>query len=107
MTSLNERNAEEIEWENIKELLVEGFIKRKEKTEKHSFDDALFVKRGAIFNRGRGQARGGRGNNSRRGSYGAVVNRSHRVQFKSNSIMMIREMQRGPNASSAINLVTL
>ena len=66
MTILNERNAEEIEWE----LLVEEFIKRKEKTEKHSFDDALFVKRGAIFNKGRGQACGGRGNNSPRGSYG-------------------------------------
>ena len=70
MTSLNARNAEEIEWEDIKGLLVEDFIKRKEKKENHSFDDALFMKRGAFCNRGGGQARGGRGYNSRRGSYG-------------------------------------
>ena len=80
MTSLNARNAEEIEWEDIKGLLVEEFIKRKEKKEKHSFDDALFVKRGAAFNRGRGQARGGRGNNSRRGSYGGKRFSSGAVQ---------------------------
>ena len=48
MTSLNARNAEEIEWEDIKGLLVEEFIKRKEKKEKHSFDDALCIKRGGI-----------------------------------------------------------
>ena len=68
LTSLNARNADDLDWENDKGLLIEEYMKRAEKNEKEkSADNALFVNRGRNFNRGRHQARGGsRGANSAR-----------------------------------------
>ena len=69
LTSLNARNADDLDWENVKGLLIEEYMKRKEKSEKEeSADNALFANRGRNFNRGRHQARGGsRGASSGRG----------------------------------------
>ena len=69
LTSLNARNADDLDWENVKGLLIEEYMKRKEKNEKEeSADNALFANRGRNFNRGRHQARGGsRGASSGRG----------------------------------------
>ena len=60
LTSLNARNADDLDWENVKGLLIEEYMKRAEKNEKEeSTDNALFLSRGRNFNRGRHQARGG------------------------------------------------
>ena len=72
ITSLNARSADKFTWEDVKGLLVEEFIKRKEKKEKKEkqlSDDAMFAKRGAFSNVGRVNSRAGRGNSSFRGSY--------------------------------------
>ena len=51
LTSLNARNADDLDWENVKGLLIEAYMKRKEKNEKEeSGDNALFVNRGRNFN---------------------------------------------------------
>ena len=53
ISSLNARKAEELDWESIKPLLTEEYLKRKEKYEKPSSsstlrsDDALFMKKGS------------------------------------------------------------
>ena len=60
LTSLNARNADDLDWENVKGLLIEEFLKRAEKSEKQEADNALYVKRES-FDRGRYQARGGTG----------------------------------------------
>ena len=70
ITSLNARNADELNWDDVEGLLVEEFTKRKEKTEKQLSDGALFIKKGAVYV-GRGQSREGRGYNSFRGSQGS------------------------------------
>ena len=60
LTSLNARNADDLDWENVKGLLIEEYMKRKEKNEKEeSADNVLFANRGRNFDRGRHQARGG------------------------------------------------
>ena len=60
LSSLNARNADDLDWENVKGLLIEEYMKRKENNEKEeSADNALFANRGRNFNRGRHQARGG------------------------------------------------
>jgi len=43
ITSLNARSADKLTWKDVKGLLVQQFIKRKEKKEKQLSDDALFV----------------------------------------------------------------
>ena len=60
LTSLNARNADDLDWENVKGLLIEEFLKRAEKSEKQEADNAIYVKRES-FDRGRYQARGGTG----------------------------------------------
>ena len=67
LTSLNARNADDLDWENVKGLLIEEFLKRAEKSEKQEADNALYVRRGGSLDRGRYQARGGtaRGRGSR------------------------------------------
>ena len=51
LTSLNARNADDLDWENVKGLLIEEYMKRKEKIEKEeSADNALFANRGRNFN---------------------------------------------------------
>jgi len=42
-TTLNARSADKLTWKDVKGLLVQQFIKRKEKKEKQLSDDALFV----------------------------------------------------------------
>ena len=67
MTSLNARNAKDLGWENIKGLLIEEYMKRKEKNEKQKPDDALFTRKGPSV-RGRSHTRGSHFGNSRTGS---------------------------------------
>ena len=51
LTSLNARNADDLDWENVKGLLIEEYMKRAEKNEnKKATDNALFVNRGRNFN---------------------------------------------------------
>ena len=56
LTSLNARDAQELEWDNIKGLLIEEFMKRKEKND-GSKDNAMYTKRPttSTFSRGRGR----------------------------------------------------
>ena len=61
LTSLNARDAEDLDWENIKGLPIEEYMKRKEKNEKQKSDNALFTRKGP-------SARGGHFGNSRTGS---------------------------------------
>ena len=49
LTSLNAQNAEDLDWENIKGLLIEEYMKRKEKNEKQKPDDALFTRKGLRY----------------------------------------------------------
>ena len=67
LTSLNARNAEDLDWENIKGVLMEEYMKLKEKNEKQKPDDALFTRKGPNV-RGRNHTRGGYFGNSRTGS---------------------------------------
>ena len=59
LTSLNARDAQNMDWDNIKPLLVEEFMKRKEKEQKKKDDEALFTYRQGPSSRGGGKARGG------------------------------------------------
>ena len=61
LTSLNACNAEKLDWDNIKGLLIEEYLKRKEKNDgSKSQDSALFAKKKPSFGRGRKNSRGGR-----------------------------------------------
>ena len=54
---MNARIADDLDWEKVKGLLIEDYMKRKEKNKKEeSGDNALFVNRGRNFNPGRHQA---------------------------------------------------
>ena len=56
LTSLNARNAEELDWDNIKGLLIEEYLKKKEKNNgSKTQDSALFAKKKPSFGRGRNQ----------------------------------------------------
>ena len=46
LTSLTARSADDLDWENVKGLLIEEYMKRTEKNEKQESDNALFVSRG-------------------------------------------------------------
>ena len=81
LTSLNARNADDLDWSNVKSLLVEEYMKRQEKEKQKIDDEALFTRsqdqgtRGGFdysSNRGRGRSSRGRGRSSRgngRGGY--------------------------------------
>ena len=56
----NARKAEDLDWDNVKALLMEEHMKRKEKTVKQETKNALFVKKGKQ-QQGNQQSRGGRG----------------------------------------------
>ena len=75
ISSLNAREVEDLNWENVKGLLVEEFVKRKEKNDKQTEstgrNEALFSNRGHFpgrRNAGRGNF-SGKGNFSCRGRY--------------------------------------
>ena len=68
LTSLNARNAEELDWDNTKGLLIKEYLKRKEKNDgSRSQDSAFFAKKKPSFGRGRNQEYGRRPENSRGG----------------------------------------
>ena len=52
LTSLNARGADDLDWENMKGLSIEEYMKRTEKNEKQESDNALFVSRGKSSFRG-------------------------------------------------------
>lgn len=53
--------VDDLDWENVKGLLIEEYMKWVEKDEKQESDSALFVKRGKSFHRERFQPQGGNG----------------------------------------------
>ena len=59
LTSMNARDAEQLDWDNVKGVLVEEYLNRQEKEKQKEADDALFT-RGGRGGR-RGKPRGGRG----------------------------------------------
>ena len=82
LTGLNARDVEDLDWENIKGLLTEEYMKRKEKNEKQKSDDALFTRKGPSA-RGRSHTRGGHFGNSHTGSRdckSSSYNRGHQEQ---------------------------
>ena len=70
LTSLNARNADDLDWSNVKSLLVEEYMKREEKEKRKTDDAALFTRDiGSSYSRGTGQTRNfrsGRGRNNGR-----------------------------------------
>ena len=68
LTSLNARSADDLDWENVKGLLIEEYMKRSEKNEKEESDNALFVSEGKSSYHGNFQTRGGAGH-SRSGRF--------------------------------------
>ena len=103
LTSLNARDVEQLTWDSIKPALVEEYLKKKEKIERHNTDDALFM-RGNYNDRTtqHGGNRGGgnfRSNNRNRHSDNNRPNSS----FNSNnyqSYQQPRSNNRGGGASS-------
>ena len=61
LTSLNARSADDLDWENVKGLLIEEYMKRTEKNEKQESDNALLVSRGKSSYCGSFQPCGGAG----------------------------------------------
>ena len=61
LTSLNARSADDLDWENVKGLLIEEYMKRSGKNEKEESDNALFVSEGKSSYHGNFQTRGGAG----------------------------------------------
>ena len=58
LTSMNARDAQQLDWESVKGVLVEEYLSRREKDDRKEADDALFTRgRGGR----RGKPRGGRG----------------------------------------------
>ncbi len=55
LTSLNARDAKELDWDNIKGLLIEEYMKRKDKNDNNKSDNAMYAKRSAASGRGRGR----------------------------------------------------
>ena len=65
ISSLNAQKVEDLKWESVKSLLVEEYMKQKEKrsekrTESPGQNDALFSKKSNYSFRGRNHFRGGR-----------------------------------------------
>ena len=80
LTSLNARNADDLDWENVKGLLIEEFMKRKDKSEREANENALFAKRDQQHVRQQNQngAQRGRRNFRGRGARGGQHNSSDR-----------------------------
>eukprot|EP00794_Sanderia_malayensis_P009008 gene9008-9970_t len=78
ISGLNARSIEELQWENIKGSLVEEYIKRKDRDEKHpsATDDALY----ATYGVGRNQ----RGYNGRGRARNRGIGRSYGSSFENN-----------------------
>ncbi len=62
ISSFNARSSDELDWDNINGLLIEDYMKRKEKTERQSSssNDALFMKKAFSSSRGRSNQQRGR-----------------------------------------------
>ena len=83
LTSLNARNADDLDWTSVKSLLVEEYMKRQEKEKQRLDDEALFARghdqsfrgghdqsnRGRSRSRSRTRGHGGRGRSNSRGGY--------------------------------------
>ena len=61
LKSLNARNTDDLDWENVKGLLIEESLKRAEKNKKQESDNALYARRGGSLDRGRYPSPGGTG----------------------------------------------
>ena len=59
LTGLNARDANSFQWDNIKQVLIEEYMKCKEKNEKQKNEDALFIRKGGNFQEYSGRNRGG------------------------------------------------
>jgi hypothetical protein len=71
LTSLNARNADDLDWENVKGLLIEESMKRADKSEKQESDNAFFMKRnqGSSQQQHGAEGRGGYFSGRGRGNY--------------------------------------
>ena len=65
LTNLNARKAEELEWDSIKDLLIEEYMKKKEKVENNKRDNALLANKKSTMGRGRNYDRRRYGEHSR------------------------------------------
>ena len=74
LTSLNARSGDDLDWENVKGLLIEEYMTRTEKNEKQESDNALLVSRGKSSYRGSFQPSGGAG-----GGRGRDMSRNARI----------------------------
>ena len=81
LTSLNARNAEELNWESVESLLIEEYMKRNEKSKKQEADNALFMKKGRNFS-GRSAPRGGRRGGARGGRMSSFSTHNEREKFR-------------------------
>ena len=55
LTSLNARDAQELEWDNTKGLLIEEYMKRKEKNDSNKVDNAMYTRWPMTSGQGRGK----------------------------------------------------
>ena len=58
LTGLNAGDANSFQWDNIKQVLIEEYMKRKEKNEKQKNEDAMFIRKGRNFQEYSGRNRG-------------------------------------------------
>ena len=102
ISSLNARSADQLNWDEIKPLLIEEYTRRKEKVQQRS-EDALFMQRGASSsqqhannfpNTNDGRNQGGRRSNNNRRNY----NQNFRQQQHNFQQQQIQQQQRSnPN----------
>ena len=72
LTSLNARNADNLDWTSVKSLLVEEYMKRQEKEKQKTDDEALFTRsHDSDFRGGYDQSNRGRGRSRSRGASGS------------------------------------
>ena len=97
LTSLNARSADDLDWENIKGLSIEEYMKRSEKNEKQESHNALFVSRRKSSYRGSFQPRGGagRGRDSRFQSFNFSLQSSHDDRNKQKDVKCFKCNQDG------------
>ena len=73
LTSMNARNADDLDWNNVKGHLIEEYMKRQDKEKQNVGEEALFTRGGGDGNYDRGnrgggrRSRGGGAGNRRRG----------------------------------------
>ena len=99
LTSLNARSADDLDWENMKGLLIEEYMKWTEKNEKQESDNALFASRGKSSFRGSLQARDGAGRGGRFQNFNFNAQSSRDDRDKHRGVKCFKCNQDGHNLS--------